>query len=140
MNVRARQEPFAANGLIVTDNFFSALGVRAVIGRLFAAGDDQPGTAPLVVITYGCWEKQFALDAGVLGQTVALNGNAFTVVGVLPREFHGTSVADATEFYVPISAQPLLISGRALWPSRGCSRARRMDCATTLRSTSRCWR
>ena len=114
VNVRARQEPFSAEGLIVTDNFFSGLGVRPVLGRLFAAGDDNAGTAPIVVITHGWWEKQFALDPGVLGQTVALNGNAFTIVGVLPREFHGVGVADTKEFYVPMSAQPMLVSGRPL--------------------------
>ena len=114
VNVRARQEPFAAEGLIVTDNFFSGLGVRPVIGRLFAAGDDQPGTASIAVITYDWWEKQFALDPGVLGQTVALNGNAFAIVGVLPQEFRGVGVADANEFYVPMSAQPQLATSRPL--------------------------
>jgi predicted permease len=114
VNVRARQEPFSAEGLIVTDNFFSGLGVRPVIGRLFTAGDDHAGTAPIVVITYGWWEREFALDPGALGQTVELNNNAFTVVGVLPRDFHGVGIADAKEFYVPMSAQPLLMPSRPL--------------------------
>ena len=109
VNARARHEPFIAGGLMVSDNFFSALGVRPVIGRVFAAGDDQAGTAPLAIITYGWWEQQFDLDPGVLGQTVSLNGNTFTVVGVLPREFRGLDLADLKEFYVPMSAQPLLM-------------------------------
>ena len=80
-NVRARQEPFTAGGLMVPDNFFSGLGARPVVGRLFTAGDDNAGSASIAVLSYGCWEKQFALDAAALGQTVSLNGNAFTVPG-----------------------------------------------------------
>lgn len=113
VNVRARHEPFTADGLMVSDNFFSGLGLRPVLGRLFTVGDDQPGTAPLAVITYGWWDKQFALDPNVLGQTVSLNGNSFTIVGVLPREFRGVEVADTKQFYVPMSAQPQLMAN---WP------------------------
>ena len=114
INVRARLEPFSADGLMVSDNFFSGLGVRPTLGRLFTVGDDRAGTAPLVVITYEWWEKQFALDPDALGQTVALNGNPFTIVGVLPRDFRGVELADAKQFYVPMSAQPLLMAD---WPT-----------------------
>jgi predicted permease len=109
-NVRARHEAFTAEGLMVSDNFLSGLGLRPVLGRMFAAGDDQAGAAPIVVISYGWWEKQFALDPAVLGQTVSLNGNAFTITGVMPREFRGVEVADTKEFFVPMSAQPLLMA------------------------------
>ena len=108
VNVRARQEPFTADALMVSDNFFSGLGVRPVIGRAFAAGDDSPGSAPIAVLSYDCWEKQFARDPEALGQTVALNGNPVTIVGVAPREFRGVGLADTNAFYVPMSAQPLL--------------------------------
>lgn len=114
INVHARLEPFTADGLMVSDNFFSGLGVRPALGRLFAAGDDQAGTAPLAVISYDWWEKQFALSPDVLGQIVTLNGNAFTVIGVLPREFRGVEVSDTKPFYVPVSAQPLLMAN---WPT-----------------------
>ncbi len=108
---RVRHEPFMAEGLMVSDNFFSGLGVRPLLGRVFGAGDDNPGTTPIIVISYGWWEKRFDFDPGVLGQSVTLEGNVFTVVGVLPREFHGVGLADViefNEFYVPMSAQPLL--------------------------------
>lgn len=110
VTVRARQEPFIAAGLLVSDNFFTGLGVRCRLGRLFMAGDDNPGTGPIVVISYKWWEQHFALDPGVLGQTVSLNGRAFTIVGVLPREFRGVGLADSKEFFVPLSAQPLLLA------------------------------
>jgi predicted permease len=113
-NVRARLEPFTADGLIVTDNFFSGLGVQPFLGQLFKAGDDNGGTAPIVVLSDEFWTREFGRDPGVLGKTVTLNGNAFTVVGVVPREFHGTGLANKTAFYVPMSAQPLLM---ASWPT-----------------------
>ncbi|MEN6576588.1 MAG: ABC transporter permease [Phycisphaerales bacterium] len=108
---RARHEPFMAEGLMVSDNFFSGLGVRPLLGRVFGMGDDDPDTPPIIVISYAWWERQFDLDPDVLGQSVTLNSSAFTVVGVLPREFRGVGLADArefNEFYVPMSAQPLL--------------------------------
>jgi predicted permease len=110
VTVRARQEPFISTGLLVSDNFFTGLGVRSCVGRLFTAGDDYTGAVPIVVISHKWWEQQFAMDPGVIGQTVSLNGNGFMVVGVLPREFRGVGLADSKQFYVPMSAQPLLLA------------------------------
>jgi len=109
VTVRARSDPFIAQGLIVTDNFFSGLGIRPVLGRLFTAEDDQAAAAPVIAITHGWWEKQFSLDPAVLGQTITLNGHSYTIVGVLPREFTGAGLKAENEFFVPISAQPQLM-------------------------------
>ncbi|HVS51532.1 MAG TPA: ABC transporter permease [Opitutaceae bacterium] len=114
ITARARQEAFTAEGLMVTDNYFSALGVRPALGRLFGPEEAGAGAAPVAVISHEWWEKEFALDPGVIGATVALNGNSFTVVGVLPREFRGVNLGDRTGFYVPISAQPQLMPS---WPT-----------------------
>lgn len=108
--VRARSEPFVAQGLIVTGNFFSGLGVQPLLGRLFTTDDDLAGAAPVIAITHGWWEKQFNLDPAVLGQTMTLNGHSYTVVGVLPRHFTGVGLKVENEFYVPMSAQPQLMS------------------------------
>ncbi len=108
--VRGRGDPFVARGIIVSGNFFPGLGVRPVLGRLLTAEDDQPGAAPVIVLSYGWWERHFGLDPGVLGRTVLLNGDSHTVVGVLPRGFTGVSLKDeGNEFYVPMSAQPRLV-------------------------------
>lgn len=111
VTVRTRSDPLTAQGMMVSGNFFAGLGIRAVHGRLFTAEDNQAGAAPVVAITFGWWEKQFSLDPGVLGKTVTLNGNSYTVVGVLPREFSGVGLSAVNEFYVPMSAQPQLMSG-----------------------------
>jgi len=101
---RGRSETFVANGVMVSDSFFSALGVRPFIGRLLTAGEDYAGAATSIVISYGWWEKHSALDPGVLGQGVTLNGTRFTIVGVLPRGFAGVQSGDPSDFYVPMSA------------------------------------
>jgi predicted permease len=113
ITARARHESFAAAGLMVSDNLFSGLGVRPLMGRLLGPEDEASGAAPAIVITYEWWQREFDLDPAALGQSVTLNGNLFTVVGVLPREFPGVVAGNRTEFYVPMSAQPQLLSS---WP------------------------
>jgi len=89
-------------GEMVTTNFFSVLGTRAVVGRLFAASDgDQPGATPLVVLSHRFWMRRFSGDPGVVGQTLSLNGRPFTVIGVAPEGFHGTTVLSG-DVWVPL--------------------------------------
>jgi predicted permease len=114
ITARARHEPFAAAGLMVSDNLFSGLGVRALMGRPLGPEDDASGAAPAIVITYEWWQREFNLDPAALGQAVTLNGNPFTIVGVLPREFPGVVAGNQTEFYVPLSAQPQLLTSWSL--------------------------
>ena len=110
VTVRARREAFIADGLMISDNFFSGLRARAVFGRLLGEEDARPGAPPTAVITYGWWDNQFDSDPTVLGQPVTLHGHTFTVVGVLPRNFPGVHPGNQIEFYVPMSAQPQLMS------------------------------
>jgi len=105
ITARAKSEAFTTRGMMVSDNFFSGLGVHPFMGRLLNAEEDFKGSATGVVITYDWWERHLALDPGVLGQTVVLDGTGFTVVGVLPPEFSGVVPGDPSEFYVPMAAQ-----------------------------------
>jgi predicted permease len=107
---RARHEAIWTQGMTVSDNFFSGLGVRPLIGRLLGAEDERAGAAPAVVISYPVWEHEFGFDPSALGQSVTLGAFSFTVVGVLPREFPGVLPGTRTEFYVSLSAGP------SLWP------------------------
>ena len=113
VTLRGQREAFVAQGSMVSENFFSALGVQARLGRLLSAEDEQDGAPPTVVISHALWEREFALDPGALGQTVLVNALSFIVVGVLPREFAGLCPADQTAFYVSTAAQPQLQPG---WP------------------------
>jgi putative ABC transport system permease protein len=71
----------------VTAELFSLLGVPALLGRTFAAGDDQPGVPRGVVLGYGLWQRRFAADPAVVGQTITLGARTFTVIGVMPPGF-----------------------------------------------------
>ena len=107
---RAHDETFVAGGMMVSDNFFSGLGLQPFIGRLLQKGEDYAG-AMNVVISHDSWEKRFASDPAVLGRTLKLNQTSFTIVGVLPRGFAGVQPGRPAEFYVPMSAEsPFLYS------------------------------
>jgi predicted permease len=101
---RGQGESFMGQGSMVSDNFFSAVSTRPLIGRLLAPGEDY-SRAMGVVISYELWEKQFGLSPQVLGQTLSLNRTGYTVVGVLPREFKGVQPGRTNDFYVPMSAE-----------------------------------
>lgn len=103
---RVQKEPFMTYGLIVSDNFFSGLGAIPLLGRLFRPGDTSADDTRSVVITYLWWEQHFGLDPNVIGQSVILNKNNFTVVGVLPRDFPGVIPGVKIEYYVSMAAQP----------------------------------
>ena len=79
----------------VTGNFFSVLGVNPVLGRVLRPSDDVPGAAPVTVISYGFWQRQFGGNPSVLGHRVDWNDKRYTVVGVLPRGFDYPAQADA---------------------------------------------
>jgi macrolide transport system ATP-binding/permease protein len=90
-------------GFDVSGNYFDVLGVTPALGRSFLAEEDQtPGSHPLVVLSYACWQKRFAGDASIIGQKILLNTHPFTVIGVAPKGFVGTEVAYAPEFWVPM--------------------------------------
>ena len=109
VTARLQGEAFTANGVMVSDNFFSGLGVQPFIGQLFRPGD-KPDAGPQVVITYDWWERHLARDPGVVGRAVALNGTEFTIIGVLPKGFVGVWPGNPWGVYVPmaVSSQPLV--------------------------------
>jgi predicted permease len=90
-------------GEIVTSNYFSVLGVRASVGRLLAPEDgDAPGATPLVVFSHRFWTRRFNSDPSIVGRTVDINGTPFTVIGVGPEGFQGTTVL-SDDLWVPMN-------------------------------------
>jgi len=71
----------------VSDGFFRTLGVKPMLGRIFLPGEDRPGQAKIVLLSYGTWLKRFGGRKDIVGQSVDMSGDAYTIVGVLPREF-----------------------------------------------------
>lgn len=85
----------------VSAGFFSTLGVRMMLGRGFLPNEDLPGEPKIAILTYGTWLKRFGGRREIVGQSVTLSGAAYTVVGVLPREFEFAPRRDS-EFWVPL--------------------------------------
>ena len=72
---------------LLSSDYFLLLGVKPVIGRMFAPGEDEVGAAPVVMISAGLWKRKFGSSPDILGRSITLDGGRFTVVGVIPAEF-----------------------------------------------------
>jgi macrolide transport system ATP-binding/permease protein len=93
-------------GTIISGNYFTALRVQPALGRGFLPEEDKTrGSHPVVVLSYGLWQRRFGADPGLVGKAVNLNGVNFTVVGVAPPEFTGTVPGIAPDVYVPVMMQ-----------------------------------
>jgi putative ABC transport system permease protein len=79
--------PEAAAAVATQANFFDTLGVQPLIGRSFAKGEDAAGRNHEVILSYGFWQQHFAAQSGAVGKTAQLNGEPYTVIGVMPRWF-----------------------------------------------------
>ncbi|MGE0462995.1 MAG: ABC transporter permease, partial [Vicinamibacterales bacterium] len=111
-NLAYKGQTEGADGVLVSGSFFPVLGLQPAIGRLFTPEDDKtPGGHPLAVLTYDYWRRRFQEDPGVLGQTLIVNGHAFTIIGVTPRGFEGTVLGTQPSVYVPITMRGEVQSG-----------------------------
>jgi predicted permease len=107
-------------GYLVSGNYFDTLGVQPFLGRYFLPEEDKtPGSNPVAVITYACWQKRFASAHDVIGKPLRINGQVFTVVGVTPEGFRGTEVAYAPELFVPTMMGHEIEPGSTWLDSRG---------------------
>ena len=98
---------------MVTGNYFDVLGVRPLVGRFFTKDEQDvtPGAHPVVVLSAALWKTRFSGDRNVLGKTLRLNRQTFTIVGVAPEDFPGTIVGLSFDAYVPVSMLPVLTGG-----------------------------
>jgi putative ABC transport system permease protein len=98
-NLTGGDEPERLQGRNVSYNFFDVLGVVPSVGRSFLPEEDRAGAPRVAVISHGLWQRRFGGDRKVVGKSVALNGESYTVVGVLPRDYRfGTQ----TDVFVPV--------------------------------------
>ncbi|MGH9936572.1 MAG: ABC transporter permease [Blastocatellia bacterium] len=115
----------------VSGNFFSVLGVNAVVGRALTEADDNPASAqPGAVISYEFWRRRFGLDPAVVGRQVTVNDTALTIVGAAPLGFSGFEAGSKPDIWWPVksandqtsrrSAAPSACS-RFFWPASGCT-------------------
>jgi len=108
--VKIRNETKQTQGEIVTGNYFDALGVHAALGRTLTPDDDKvPSGDPLVVISHNLWKTEFGADPSAIGRSMAISGRLFTVIGVMPEDFHGANVGVPSQLYVPAMMQPVVL-------------------------------
>ena len=108
-----------AAGMYVSDNYFSVLGVKPVLGRTFIPTDDRrPSSDPVAVISHELWRRKFAGDKRVLGQTIRLNNHALQIIGVTPPEFTGTVVGMGPAVYVSLGTWETM-NDKAMIDNRG---------------------
>ena len=91
LNFNAGGQAEVVSGQVVSGNYYNALGVPAIVGRTISDADDNPGATPVAVLSHRFWTNRFGNDPSVIGKQVNINNVAFTIVGVTPAGFSGTS-------------------------------------------------
>jgi putative ABC transport system permease protein len=98
---------------LVNGNFFDVVGVQPALGRGFRADEDEsPGAHPVAVLSYGLWNRQFGGDSKIVGQTIRINTQDYTVIGVMPKEFHDIGTFGNPDVYIPMAMHDQLLTGR----------------------------
>jgi hypothetical protein len=112
---------------LVSENYFSTLGVKSLVGRTFAREDEKgPGSDPYAVISYTYWKKRFGLDASVLGKTIQIHKVILTVIGVMPPGFFGETVGQSPDAWVPMMMELEAKPGRN-WLNDDPSKSERVE-------------
>jgi predicted permease len=94
-------------GYLASGNYFDMLRVQPALGRFFYANDEHgTGSAPYIVLSYDFWRAEFNSNPNILGTTIDLNKQPFTIIGVASKEFHGTETFFWPDFWIPITNAP----------------------------------
>jgi predicted permease len=102
----------SGKGLLVSGGYFPALGVTPAVGRLFGAEDDRvPNAHPVAVLSHGYWTSRFGASPRVVGETLVINGQPMTIVGVAPEGFTGITTLESPHVFVPLSMTDQLSAG-----------------------------
>lgn len=108
-NVAPGGEVHNVQGLWVSGEFFSTLGVEPALGRLLSAEDDQAGCgAAGAVISYSFWQREYGGERSVLGRTLTVNRHPFPIIGATPADFYGVEVGRYFDVAVPLCAEPMI--------------------------------
>ena len=119
MNARIQGEAEPASTIATQANFFTTLGVSPELGRVFAAGEDQDGKNHVAVLSAGFWQEHFGGRRDAVGATIGLDGQPYTVIGVMPAWFNSPARA---EIWTPIDATPKGLGGRGTHHLRAIGR------------------
>jgi len=122
-NLAYKGQTLNGRGMLVSGGYFPVLGIQPALGRLLQPGDDTTIAGHFVtVLSHDYWRTRFDASPEVVGQTLTVNGQAMTIVGVAPRGFEGTTLGSYPQVFVPITMRGLMIPGwdqfenrRAYW-------------------------
>jgi predicted permease len=118
-NLSARNHTLSGEGVLVSGSYFRVLGLQPALGRLLGDEDDRaPGQSRVAVLSYEYWQGTFGRDPSILNQTLIVNGQPMTVVGVGPRRFVGTTLGATPQVFVPFTTAPLMLSDTTLLTDR----------------------
>ena len=108
-NLSYRNQTIDGAAMVVSGNYFSLLGVKSWMGRLITPEDDVHGNGrPVVVLSYAFWQNRLGGQPEVLNQPLRVNGHVFTIVGVAPKGFTGTTWSQNPDVFVPLCFKPLM--------------------------------
>jgi predicted permease len=111
-NLAYKRQTMSGEGMLVSGGYFRVLGVQPAVGRLLDSRDDRAtGDGHVVVLSYEYWQTRFGANPAVLGDTLIVNGQGMTIVGVAPRGFEGTTLGSRPHVFVPITMRDAMQPG-----------------------------
>jgi putative ABC transport system permease protein len=118
-NLSYQGQTLSSEGLLVSGSYFPVLGIQPALGRLLSPDDDRlVGESLVVVLSHGYWSTHFASDPNILNQSMIVNGQTVTIVGVAPRGFDGTTLGAKPQVFVPITLRGLMQPAFRGWANR----------------------
>ena len=126
LNLSGSDEPERITGIRATASLFTLLGTRPLVGRPLLAEEEQPGRERVVVLSYGLWQRRFNGDAAIINRTISLDGESYTVVGVMPRGFQfpfgASSSQERADVWMPAAFGNAELSDRSRYSLRVIAR------------------
>ena len=111
-NLGYKGTTLSGQGMQVSGSYFSVLGVTPALGRLLTPDDDKTiGSHYVTVLGYDYWRRRFESSPAILNETLIVNGQAFTVIGVTPQGFEGTTLSQTPDVYVPLTMRAVIEPG-----------------------------
>lgn len=118
-NLSVKNEPSTGEGMLVSGSYFNVLGVTPATGRLLTTSDDEViGASYVTVLSYEFWQERFAGDPSAVGQTIVINGQTFSIIGIAPKGFSGTTLGVRPEVFVPLTMTDVVRTGRSPFEQR----------------------
>jgi putative ABC transport system permease protein len=107
LTLTGRGDPQVLDTVVTTPSLFSLLGVNPIAGRAFSTRDGGRGAAPVAILSEKIWRSRFGADPGILGKNITLDQRSFTVIGVMPADFHYPLSQPNEDVWIPLVQDPL---------------------------------